>query len=404
MSLSDTWLKNNNGKLRDKVEVFTDRDSLSVRISPKGKIVFQLRYRFDGKQERIDIGTYPYMSLKQARFESERLRGLLDSGLNPKTEVQLEKQQHIQPTTVNDVFDLWYDAYCMPQKKQHKQIKRGFENHIFPILGNMPIDRVDIRTWLNLFEPLAIEYKGMAKILLGNTKQMLKWAVKRELIKNNPLSDVFPKEDLNIVMKPTKRYLTDEELVTFFECLQWSRLSARNKIFLELCLMFACRNGELRRAEKSHFDFENKVWIIPPENHKTGYKNDKTLIRPILPKMEELLLDAMGMSNSKYVFPAKDLNEYMTDSSSTALPDSVIGWVKRFKKKTMVHWSMHDLRRTARTNFSKFSTRSDIAEIMIGHSLPKMQETYDLHGYVSEQAAVYEQWLQRIEQLKQGKI
>lgn len=67
MALSDAWLKSNNGKLRGKVEVVADRDSLSVRISPKGKIVFQYRYRFNGKAKRIDVNIYPLISLKDVR-------------------------------------------------------------------------------------------------------------------------------------------------------------------------------------------------------------------------------------------------------------------------------------------------------------------------------------------------
>ena len=38
MALSDTWLKSNNGKLREATQVVNDRDGLSVRISPKGKL------------------------------------------------------------------------------------------------------------------------------------------------------------------------------------------------------------------------------------------------------------------------------------------------------------------------------------------------------------------------------
>lgn len=67
MALSDAWLKSNNAKLRDKVEVVADRDSLSVRISPKGKIVFQYRYRFNGNAKRIDVSIYRLMSLKNVR-------------------------------------------------------------------------------------------------------------------------------------------------------------------------------------------------------------------------------------------------------------------------------------------------------------------------------------------------
>ena len=50
MALSEAWLKANNGKERKAVEVVADRDSMSVRISPKGKIVFQLRYRFNNNK------------------------------------------------------------------------------------------------------------------------------------------------------------------------------------------------------------------------------------------------------------------------------------------------------------------------------------------------------------------
>ena len=89
---------------------------------------------------------------------------------------------------------------------------------------------------------------------------MLKWASRRKYIQTNVLADVYPKADLNITNIPTKRVLTDDELVVFYECLKWSRLTAKNKIFLELCLIYACRNGELRRAEKKHFDFKRKIW------------------------------------------------------------------------------------------------------------------------------------------------
>lgn len=59
MALSDTWLRSVTGKERDKVMVKSDRDGLSVRVSPKGRVVFQYRYQWAGKGERIDIGTYP---------------------------------------------------------------------------------------------------------------------------------------------------------------------------------------------------------------------------------------------------------------------------------------------------------------------------------------------------------
>ncbi|EFE8371260.1 DUF4102 domain-containing protein, partial [Escherichia coli] len=56
MALSDAWLRSVVGKERDKVLVKSDRDGLSVRVSPKGRVVFQYRYQWAGKGERLDIG------------------------------------------------------------------------------------------------------------------------------------------------------------------------------------------------------------------------------------------------------------------------------------------------------------------------------------------------------------
>lgn len=67
MALSDTWLKSNNGKARAALEERGDREGLGVRITPKGKITFQLRYRYHGTPKRLDLGSYPLMSLKEAR-------------------------------------------------------------------------------------------------------------------------------------------------------------------------------------------------------------------------------------------------------------------------------------------------------------------------------------------------
>lgn len=67
MAITDSWLRSVNGKPQQKMLTKSDRDGLSVRVTPLGKVVFQFRYRWDNKGERIDIGTYPATGLKDAR-------------------------------------------------------------------------------------------------------------------------------------------------------------------------------------------------------------------------------------------------------------------------------------------------------------------------------------------------
>jgi len=74
MAITESWLKANHSKARTKSLVKSDRDGVCVRVSPKGKITYSLRYYYNGKQTTADIGTYLLMTLKEARTENQRLR------------------------------------------------------------------------------------------------------------------------------------------------------------------------------------------------------------------------------------------------------------------------------------------------------------------------------------------
>lgn len=86
MAITETWLKANLKRPRAKPLVRADRDGLGARVSPKGKITFQLRYYYNGSEagKRVDLGSYPLMSLKQAREETLRLRSKLEQGYDPR--------------------------------------------------------------------------------------------------------------------------------------------------------------------------------------------------------------------------------------------------------------------------------------------------------------------------------
>ncbi|MEI7465108.1 MAG: Arm DNA-binding domain-containing protein [Burkholderiales bacterium] len=88
----DTWLKANNGKERAALKERGDREGLCVRITPKGKITFQIRYCYQGKPRQLNLGSYPLMSLKQARGEAQRLRAQHEQGHDPQIVRLLEKQ------------------------------------------------------------------------------------------------------------------------------------------------------------------------------------------------------------------------------------------------------------------------------------------------------------------------
>jgi len=85
----------------------------------------------------------------------------------------------------------------------------------------------------------------------------------------------------------------------------------------------------------------------------------------------------------------------MGQGAPLALPYNLIQWLRRHRDYEMQHWSVHDLRKTARTNFSEL-TEPHIAEIMLGHKLPGQWQVYDHYDYLKEQTKTYTKWWKRI--------
>ncbi|CDM89700.1 Putative integrase (Gifsy-1 prophage protein) (fragment) [Xenorhabdus bovienii] len=100
MAITDSWLRSINGKPQEIMITKSDRDGLSVRVTPKGKVIFQFRYRWDGKGDRIDIGTYPATSLKDARDSVTSYRGELEQHRNPKIVKRVRKESALNAMTV----------------------------------------------------------------------------------------------------------------------------------------------------------------------------------------------------------------------------------------------------------------------------------------------------------------
>lgn len=396
MALTDTWLRANSGKARSSVEEVSDRDSLGVRVSPKGKVVFQLRYRYDGRLQRLDLGSYPALGLKAARLEAQRLKGDLEQGHDPRVIRALEKQAILKADSIESLFRQWYEAYCKKNKKGHHDVLRSFELHVFPRIGSLPADKVTLHEWLDLLEKNAEARPGIADRILTNAKQMLKWGVKRRLVPSNPLVEINAREDLQIKKVAGSRSLSQDEVVRVWRAIERSRIALKNKLFMKLCLIYGCRNGELRAAEKTHFDFKSRLWTIPPANHKLGKSTGKPLLRPITDRTEPLIREAMKLSTeSTFLFTNSGSKDAMGTSAPLALPYNVMQWLRRHEKYEMEHWSIHDLRKTARTNFSTL-TEPHVAEIMLGHRLPGTWQVYDHYDYLPEQAKAIDAWSLRL--------
>jgi integrase len=105
--------------------------------------------------------------------------------------------------------------------------------------------------------------------------------------------------------------------------------------------------------------------------------------------------------HKELIFTKIRTNRPLSASAHLDIPRNLMNWIKgRYLKKgeTMKDWSMHDLRRTMRTNMSSITSRH-VAEIMVGHKQPEIEQVYDHYHYLDEQRQAYTHWFDYIESL-----
>lgn len=76
------------------------------------------------------------------------------------------------------------------QKETAGQILRTFELHVFPKLGKYPAHQLTLHNWLTVLDRLAQGYSEITRRVISNGRQCYSWAVKRQLLETNPLSEM----------------------------------------------------------------------------------------------------------------------------------------------------------------------------------------------------------------------
>nr|ELR5041650.1 site-specific integrase [Providencia stuartii]ELR5083226.1 site-specific integrase [Providencia stuartii] len=393
MSITDSYLRSVNGKPLDKMITKADRDGLSVRITPKGKVVFQFRYRWNGKAERLDIGSYPATSLKDARDLALFYRGEIEQHRNPKVVKRVKKQDAIQAQTVELLIRCWWVKSLKTKQVNADQILRSFELYLFPQIGHLPHDETNIHVWLSVIEDLSKKVPAIAERILRYSKAAHKWGIRRGLIKLDPLSNISS-QDIGVKAKQGDRTLSNDELVLLFRLIDSPKFNKRNALLIKLSLLFGSRVGELLGAEITDFDFVKDIWTISPDKHKTGNKSGKPIIRPLIPQAKSLITQAFEISHSgRYLFSVASGNRVSVSGHSEMIRQLNKAMEPHFDN--YITWSIHDLRKTMRTGISEL-TQPHVAEIMLGHKLPGIWQVYDKHTYLDEQREAYEKWWDKL--------
>lgn len=376
--LTDAKLRKMNGKpIPKRIEV-SDANGLSVRITPNGVIVFQYRYKIDGRPRRMTIGQYDQISLKEAREQVSEFRKLVAVGKDPITARDMAVEANIKAATVEDCIKAWLSSASASRLVKRDQWERALYRHVVPYVGSMLVDEMAISHWQPVFKRMrdndAETYAGE---VLSRMKTIFSYCIRIELIKRNPVSDLRV-IDVGKPAKKGKRNLSDKEIGVFWHAVEASTITHQNKLLLKLLLLTGCRGVELRLAKKADFDLDARVWRVPDEHSKTR----EPFERGLSVKAVEILREAFSLyEDFSQVFPPAAKKEDRPMAASVILNLAI----QLREDMTIDHWSIHDLRRTAKTKMAELGVMPHVSEKVLGHKLSGVLAIYDQHSYLREQ-------------------
>ncbi|EPM4789539.1 tyrosine-type recombinase/integrase [Escherichia coli] len=250
-------------KPSDKPFKVSDSHGLYLRVKPGGSRHWYLKYRISGKESRIALGTYPAISLSDARQQRAGIRKMLALNINPVQQRAAVRGSRTPEKVFKNVALAWHKSNRKWSQNTADRLLASLNNHIFPVIGNLPVSELKPRHFIDLLK--GIEEKGLLEVA-SRTRQhlsnIMRHAVHQELIDTNPAANLG-----GVTTPPVRRHYPALPLERLPELLErigayhQGRELTRHAVLLMLHVFI--RSSELRFARWSEIDFTNRVWTIP---------------------------------------------------------------------------------------------------------------------------------------------
>jgi len=398
MPLTDTAVRQS--KPKEKSYSVNDTDGLSLFVAPGGTKSWHFRFSWHGKQPRISLGTYPEISLRDARALRDEARSLVAKGIDPRVDRRQEK--HEAGINANNTFEAvaerWH-AFKAPRltvavKGESVQSRLYLDKDLIPSLGKIPI--TEIRRSDVLAAVRRVEARGalhVAEKCRTWLRQIFSYAIAEGLLESNPATDL---EIVAAVQPPVKHnpiLRGDDELREFLFKLSTFGGSLFTKHAIRLLLLTGVRTGELRAAAPGQFDLDAALWSVPPEGVKqlrSRVRTEGDVIPPYLVPLSrqavELVRELKSMTgHCRLLFTGRN------DPSKMMSENTVNNAIRKMGYEARL--TGHGIRGTISTALNEKGYNEDWIEAQLSHvGENKVRGAYNHAEYVEQRRVMMQEW------------
>ena len=284
--------------LRDKGR-YGDGDSLFLNVTATGTKSWVQRVVVHGRQRDIGLGGYPAVSLAQARERCADNRKAIAAGRDPIAE------KH-KPTvaTFMEAAETVHELN-IPRWRSVKHAKswlRMLERYVFPVIGDMPVDRVGRTDVLAVLNPIWTTKPETARRVRQRARMVFRWAMSHGFVDHNPAGEVIDGALPTMPhVREHYRSLPYQGVGAALKTVEASGASLSAKLCLRFLVLTAARSGEARGATWEEIDLEARTWRIQGSRMKAGVEHRVPLSEQALDVLDQAFL---LRNESGLVFPS----------------------------------------------------------------------------------------------------
>ena len=350
----------------DKDYNLSDGDGLYFIVRRNGSKFFRLDFRYGGKRLSMSLGTYPKISLKEARDKKDECKKLLSENINPISEKRVKKSS--ESLTLGMIIDEWLELRAKSSSEATVTQNRRMLKNITNWLGNIAIKdikRVDI---INILEK--IQNKGIIEIahrLLSLMNKIYMFAVTKEYIEHNIFADI----DKKSVLIPSNKNIHHpaitipseiKELLKDINSIEEKFKSDISVIFIFKIIPYVfVRSENIRLMRWDELDLEKGIWEIPKEKMKTHI----AFVCPLPRQAKDIIkqIEPYSKHRSEFVFPSPSKNDRGVSGATLSDTLNRLGYKNRH--------TFHGFRSMFSTNayecYKEHGFHSDIIESCLAH-------------------------------------
>lgn len=388
--LTDTAIRS--AKPTDKPYKLFDGGGLFLLVKPGGSRLWRLKYRIDGREKLLSVGTYPEVSLKSARERREDARRQIAAGVDPSAKRKAERAARAD--TFEAIAREWLDLKraSLSARTYDKRLSR-FEAFVFPSLGKRPIASITAPDLLAVIK--RVEARGInetAHRVRSESSAVFRYAIATGRAERDPAADL--RGALAPVVVRNHPAITEPAKIGgLLRSIYGYSGQPSTEYALKLLPLTFVRPGELRGAEWAEFDLDGGEWRIPKERMKMNEQHVVPLSSQAVTLLRELQLLT---GNGRYLFPSLRTDERPISNNTLNAALRRLGY-------TGDEMVSHGFRSMASTSLNELGWEPDLIELQLAHSeRDEVRGAYNRAQRLGDRRKMMQAWADYLDGLRAG--